>query len=66
MAASCENIALLLVYCIESVVMRTGCGRGIRGLWRYGAVVVGVWGVADVGGDRGKWAPNARGARVWD
>ncbi|TYG98057.1 hypothetical protein ES288_A10G087700v1, partial [Gossypium darwinii] len=57
---------LLLLFCflfagIESVVMRTGCGRGVRGLWRYGAVVVGVWGVADVGGDRGKWAPNARG-----
>ncbi|KHG29438.1 hypothetical protein F383_11743 [Gossypium arboreum] len=24
--------------------MRTGYGRGVRGLWRYGTVVVGVWG----------------------
>ncbi|TYG87236.1 hypothetical protein ES288_A13G197600v1 [Gossypium darwinii] len=28
----------------ESVGIRTGCGRGVRGLWRYGTVVVGVWG----------------------
>ncbi|TYI13997.1 hypothetical protein ES332_A08G096800v1 [Gossypium tomentosum] len=57
---------LLLLFCFlfagtESVVMRMGCGRGVRGLWRYGTVVVGVWGVADVGGDRDKWVPNARG-----
>ncbi|KAL1161848.1 hypothetical protein V6Z11_A07G163000 [Gossypium hirsutum] len=27
----------------ESVGMRTGWGRGVRGLWRYGTTVVEVW-----------------------
>ncbi|KAG4110333.1 hypothetical protein ERO13_D13G042750v2 [Gossypium hirsutum] len=40
---------LLPLFCFllvgtESVGMRTGCGRGVRGLWRYGTAVVGVWG----------------------
>ncbi|TYH07768.1 hypothetical protein ES288_A08G260600v1 [Gossypium darwinii] len=40
---------LSLLFCFllagtESVGMRMGRGRGVRGLWRYGTVVVGVWG----------------------